>query len=677
MKTAKEILDSLTLDEKILLLTGSGSMSTYEIPEKGVKEVRMNDGPLGVRLESKIHGKTNAAHFPNLAALGATFNKELIMELGVSFGEDCIENDTDLILGPGTNIKRTPLCGRNFEYISEDPCLAGEIAAAYINGIQSTGVGVSLKHFALNNQEIYRQTSSSEIDERTMREIYLKPFEIAVKKSDPATVMCSYNKINSIWASENKFLLTDILRDEWGFGGVVVSDWCAVHNPCRAFSAGLDLQMPKNGEILEQLKKGLEDGSITIETIDRAALRVINLSLRLCPKKITYSRQKQHDMIRKADEEAIVLLKNDNETLPILPSKYKKVAIVGGYAENPVMGGFGSAQVYPQDEWIGNAVEILNKQNNGVEYVYRKFIAKDEYPEKFIWAMGGEYSEFIKDADLVVVFLGFKKGYDTEFFDKITTRLDPSDEYFLDEAAANGKKTVAVLQTGTSFIFGGIYKPLNEATDAIVEMWQGGESGLDAVCNILTGVVNPSGKLSETFPLKERKDIDYPGTPAYVCYDEKWKVGYRYYDLHPEEIMYPFGHGLSYTKFEYQNLKVKQSETSLNVELDVKNIGGRDGKEAVQIYVSDVKATYSRPLKELKAFEKVFVKKGETVHISVEINKSDLAYYNIMLKKWILESGEFKIMAAASSKDIRLEETVIINSDEPYTLNRFGSAMIG
>ena len=663
----REIIGKMTLEEKASLLTGSGGMSTAGIEHLNIPSKNLADGPHGVRRDSR---DGDCTYLPSLSALAATWDTDMAELYGKTVAGDCTEHNIDMILGPGVNIKRDMLCGRNFEYFSEDPVLAGEMSAAYINGVQKNGVSACLKHFAVNSQERDRCDLSSEVDERTLREIYLKVFEIAVKKAKPDSIMCAYNKINSVWCSENRMLLTEILKDEWGYDGFVISDWGAVQNISKAISAGLDLQMPVNFNIKEQLESGLERGEVTPEDIDGAVERVLRFALKPKAENKGYDRQDQHNAARKIAEAGIVLMKNE-DALPL--NKYKKIAVIGEFADKPLIGGQGSAEVYPDEKWISSPVEELKKALPDTEIKYKEWFKKREFPAIMQWPKLGEYFDFISDAEAVVVFTGSMESEDTEKFDRRTAQLNPQYEMFIEEAIKIGKKVIVVLQSGGVIIPG----RWSEGTAAIVEMWLGGEGAGEAIAAVLSGKANPSGKLPETFPIHERTDLGYPGDGLKVEYREKSDVGYRYYDKHTNEIVYPFGHGLSYTKFEYRDCKAVLENDELFVSLLVANTGDFDGADVVQVYINDPISTATRPVKELKAFKKVFVRKGETERVEIKIPMSDLGYYNICLHKWVTEPGKYNILIGSSSQDIRAVLSVIYEKEPEYTIKRIGQDMIG
>lgn len=663
----KELLTQLTIREKAELLTGDAGMLTHAVERLGIPARNLADGPHGIRHEKE----ENCTSFPNLCSAAATFDTDLVYEMGEALAVDCIEHDVDMLLGPGINIKRYANCGRNFEYFSEDPVLAGELAAAYINGLQSLGVAASLKHYALNNQEKDRLNISVEADERTLREIYLKCFEIAVKKSQPKSVMCSYNKYQSIWCSENKYLLTDILKNEWGFKGFVVSDWGAVQNAGRAIAAGLDLQMPYNWIMADTLERAIADGILTEERLDDAVSRFLSFALSEKSKNTVYDRAKLHDVARRVAAGGTVLLKNEG-VLPLTSEKYKKIAVVGEYGDNALSYGQGSAEVFPHDEYIESPLTELKKALPESEFVYLKTYEKRSFSDVMLWPKVGAFLEDIKDCDIVLMFVGAMESEDTENFDRRTLAINPNQEMFIDAAVNNGKKVVVICQSGSAMVFG----RWRNRVDAILQMWLGGEAAGGAIADVLTGKTNPSGRLPETFPKKERRDLDI-GNGLVVRYGEGFEVGYRYYDLHPEEIAYPFGHGLSYTEFEYKEASLAREGDVLNITLKLKNVGSCDGAEVVQVYSAKPLSCVSRAQKELKAFKKVFLKAGEEKEVCISLSCSDLAYYNPALRDWVVENGEYLLHIAASSRDIR--QTLVFKAEDemPYTTKQISEGMIG
>jgi len=669
-----EIICQLTQEEKMLLLTQgekqSGYDRTYGVERLGIGQKYLFDGPHGVR----GNVDQNCTLFPNLCCLAASWNKGAAYEMGEGLADECINQEIDMLLGPGVNLKRYMLCGRNFEYFSEDPVLSGELASGYINGLQSKGVGACIKHYALNNQELHREYESIEVEERVMREIYLKSFEIAIRKSSPYAVMCAYNKVDSIWCSENRMLLREILKDEWGYNGVVMSDWGAVHDVRRAIPAGLDMQMPRNANIIQQLKNGLEKGMLTESDIDSATERVLGFVTRPAPKVDVYDREKQHELARKVAAEGIVLLKNDGNTLPLNSEKYKKISFVGEYAVSPLICGQGSAEVYPDPSYVDSPYdETVKLLGSKVETKYIECYKKREYPSEMLWPKMKQFSLDIADSDAVVLFIGTMESEDTEKFDRRSGQLNPNFDLFIDKACAMKKKVIVVIQSGGAVILGSWRKKVS----AIVQMWLGGEGAGGAVADVLTGKVAPTGKLPETFPLVERKDLEYPGDGLKIAYKEGFDVGYRYYDKYPEQICYPFGHGLSYTDFEYSDCSAEVNGGAVKVSFLLKNIGNTDGAEVVQIYIGKDISYVTRSEKELKAFEKIALKSGEIKRVEINIDLNDLAYYNRSLHDWVIEPGDYKVYVASSSRDIRAVECITVDCDPPYSTGTYAESMLG
>ena len=666
-----QLLQALTLEEKATLLSGAASMETAEIERLQIKAKHFADGPHGIRAAKE----DNCVLFPNLCNVGATWDKELTGEMGKGLAEDCIAHGVDLLLGPGLNIKRTPLCGRNFEYLSEDPVLTGELGAAYISGLQSGGVAACPKHFAVNNQERHRMQTSVEVDLRVLHEIYLKGFEIAVKKAKPKSLMCAYNKVHSIWCGENGYLMNKTLKDTWGFDGFVMSDWGAVRDICRSLMAGLDLQMPGNLDIVNQIKNGLDSGRLTQDALDKAVKAVLSFALLPKPQaKRPYDRDRLHTLATQVAAAGTVLLKNDHSVLPLTAKKYKKIAVLGEYAVNPLIMGQGSAEVYPADQYIDSPLKELQKRLGAdVEITYHELFKRGELPKKYIWDDIWPWRQRATEYDAIVVFLGSMESEDTEMYDRQAITINPNIEYVLESVTRNNPNVIAVIQSGSAMQLG----DWTQKTAGIVQMWLGGEGAGSAIADVLTGVVNPSGRLPETFPKKLRTDLQYPGDGLKVCYNEDFAVGYRYYDTHPEEIEYPFGHGLSYTTFTYSDFTAKVIGDALQMSLNVENIGDVDGSEVVQFYVAKEESCVTRSPKELKAFEKVFLKAGERKTISIDMPVADLVYYNILLEQWVVEPGSYTVMAAASSQDIRGKQTVILDNEPPYTINSFAAAMVG
>ncbi len=660
----------MTLEEKLTILTGGPeSLSSAGVARLGIPAKRMADGPNGLR---DYTPGTNCTTLPSVCAVGATWSREAAEKAGHVIANDCIHHDRQMILGPGLNIKRNALNGRNFEYVSEDPILTGEIAGHYIKGIEEKGIGTSAKHFALNSQEINRTESSVEIDERTMREVYLRGFERAIKIGDPASIMCAYNKIHSIWCSENKALLTEILRDDWGYQGLVVSDWGAVHDSVKAVRAGLDLRMPGNPILIEEVKKGLAEGTITMEEVDLAAERVLKFLLRPIPEDKGYDRDAQHEMATDVAREAICLLRNDRNLLPITSKKYKKICVTGEYAVKPYINGQGSAEVFTEPEYVDSPLECLRRALPDVQIDYFDYLPA-KHPDRMLWHYFREKMPNIESYDLVLVFTGVQPSEDSENLDRGDNKLAGFIEDVLRNVTIHNPNCALILTSGCS-----TFKSVKaDMFPAIIQMWPTGEGAGQAIADVLSGKVNPSGKLSETFPTKMRTDIDLVGDGLKQEYTEKWRVGYRYYDQHPEEIWFPFGHGLSYTQYDYSNSSIEKTETGWDLSFDLTNSGDMDGAEVVQMYVSDPVSTVTKPIKELRQFEKVFLKAGETKRVTFHITDEDLAYYNVMLHKWIVENGRYDIHLCASSRDIRLTESLVYEDPSCYTMRKMQEDMIG
>lgn len=667
------IFKELTFEEKARLLSGIGNMQTADIERLGIGRKNFADGPHGTRLEKK----DNCTHFPNLCNLAASWDKDMAYKMGEGIAYDCIEHNVDMLLAPGINIKRSPLCGRNFEYLSEDPVLAGELSARYVDGLQDNGISATLKHFAANNQEKNRTEVNVEIDERTLREIYLKAFEIAVKKSKPESIMCSYNKINSVWCSENPFVLNEILRDEWGFDGFVISDWGAVQDTVKSIRAGLDLEMPANYDIVSQLKAGYEKGEISMEQIDDAAKRVLKFLLKKKPEKtVEYNRDEQHMRAKEIAASGIVLLRNEGNVLPLTSKKYKKIAVLGEYADSPIIAGQGAAEVHQAPEYTDSPLAELKKLMPETEFVYDEVYKKGAFLSEMVWPRleSKEFGDFLSDADAVLIFVGSMVSEDSEKLDRRSIEFNPNYDLIAESAIRRNKNVVLVLQTGSAVVLGDY---MNKAP-AIAQMWLGGESAGSAIAEVLCGVVNPSGKLPETFPTKLRTDMDHSGCGLTVEYNEKLNVGYRYYDKHTDEIAFPFGHGLSYTDFEYSDLKVTPWEDkSCKVSFKIKNVGSYDGAEVVQLYISDVESIVTKPIKELKKFKKIFLKQGEEKEIDFTLYNDDFTCYNVTYHKWIAEDGVYDILIGASSQDIRLKGSVLIEGETPYSTIKAHGDMIG
>ncbi len=667
----EKIMKELTLAEKAYLVSGNSSWTVGRIEGAGIPEIFVSDGPYGLRKQdtdtAEIYDSIDAVAFPTSAATASSFDKDLMFEIGTALGKECQAEDVAVILGPAVNIKRSPLCGRNFEYISEDPYVAGEMSAALINGVQSQDVGTSLKHFAANNQETERMYASSDMDERTLREIYLAGFETAVKKSDPWTLMCSYNRINGTYASENKWLLTDVLRDEWGYDGLVMSDWGAVSDRIKGIAAGLDLEMPGSGGVNDaRIVEAVETGKLAEEDLDKAVRNVLNLIEKYHSKKReeVFDREKDHEIAVHAEEESIVLLKND-DVLPIKADE--KIAIIGGFAENPRFQGGGSSHINAH-----NIVSAVSVADSFGSFTYTEGFPYDG--DQMSDEMKNQAVEAAKNADKVVVFAGLPDAYESEAYDRSHMRLPECQNILIDELLKLSKPVIIVLHNGSP-----VEMPWADYVDGIVEAYLGGEGVGEAVMKVLYGKVNPSGKLAESFPKKVEDNpsyLSYLGQNHRCNYSEGIFVGYRYYDTKKMDVLFPFGFGLSYTTFNYSNLKVSVGGSAVSgavdinsdkitVSVDVTNTGNMAGKEIVQLYISDKTKAAIRPVHELKGFEKIALNPGETGTVSFELDKRSFAWFNEAISDWYAAGGEYVIEIGKSSRDIVLTETIEVKGDAP------------
>ncbi|MDR3215977.1 MAG: glycoside hydrolase family 3 C-terminal domain-containing protein [Clostridiaceae bacterium] len=664
-----ELISKLTIEEKAGLLSGATAWLTKRVDRLGIPDVWMADGPHGLRKERTDAPAVNimkpsepSTCFPTAVATGSSWDRALIGEIGTAIAEEAKHYGVSTVLGPGVNIKRSPLCGRNFEYISEDPYLAGEMGTAYVKGVQSTGVGTSLKHFAANNQEYLRMSIDSRVDERALREIYLAPFEKVVKEAAPATVMCSYNKLNGEYLSDSKRLLTDILRDEWGFKGMVVSDWSAVNERIAGVRAGMDLQMPANGGVDDKrIVAAVKSGKLAEADVDKCVERVLNF---------VFTTKKSEDATFKADfaahralakraaAESAVLLKN-NGALPL--SKTDKIAVIGQLADHPRYQGNGSSRINPF-----NVVSFKQHlENSKVRFDYAPGYTQkgDGYSDKLL----SQALDIAKNADKVVIFAGLTDVYESEGFDREHLDMPRGHVRLIEEISKINKNTVVVLVGGSP-----VRLPFMCKVNALLNMYLSGEAGGEAASDLLFGVVSPSGKLAETYPVKLTDSISEPYFgmgPFTVEYRESIFVGYRYYDTAEIPVQFPFGFGLSYTKFEYSDFIVDKKSLidgeSLTASFNIKNVGKVSGAETAQIYVAAPKTSVFKPAKELKGFEKVFLNPGEEKSVSITLDPRAFKFYNTAISDWYTESGEYQILAGASSKDIRLSENVNVTSSAP------------
>ena len=661
----QELIGKMTLEEKASLCSGADFWHTESVERLGIPAMMVSDGPHGLRKQDQEadhlggNDSIKAVCFPAGCGTAASFNRELITGMGEVLGEECQAEGVGVILGPAVNIKRSPLCGRNFEYYSEDPMVASEMAGALIKGVQSKNVGTSIKHFLANNQETRRMSSSSEVDERTLREIYLAAFEGAVSSQKPWTVMCSYNKINGTYAAEHKEALTDILRGEWGFDGFVVSDWGAVNNRVPDLEAGLDLEMPASGGINDkQIVDAVKEGRLEESVLDRAVERILNIVYRFeetRDKSAVFDRDKDHEYAKKVAEETIVLLKNEDGLLP-LPEK-EEIAFIGKYARQPRFQGGGSSHI--NSHKVTGAWDVVKDWGN-ITFAEGYGDQEDVTDEALI----AEAVEKAGKAKAAVIFAGLPDAFESEGFDRSHMGMPNCQNELINRVAAVQPNTIVVLHNGSP-----VEMPWADQVKGIVEAYLSGQAVGAAVVDILFGKVNPSAKLPETFPYKLEDNpsyLYYLGEGDKVEYREGVFVGYRYYDTKKMDVRFPFGYGLSYTTFAYSNLKlsaeqIKDTDT-LTVSVDVTNTGSMAGKEVVQLYVSDVESTVIRPVKELKGFDKVNLQPGETKTVTFTLGKRAFAYWNTQIHDWHVESGEFRILVGKSSRDIQLEETVTVES---------------
>nr|WP_275983840.1 glycoside hydrolase family 3 C-terminal domain-containing protein [Paenibacillus hamazuiensis] len=663
----------MTVDEKISLLAGASFWGTQAVERLGIPPIVLTDGPHGVRLSmgtepGEVLSKTKpATAFPVEAAMAATWNTELIRELGTVIAEECQYYDVGIVLGPGLNGKRSPLGGRNFEYFSEDPYLTGKMGAAFVNGVQSGGVGTSIKHFVANEQETNRMVVSSEVDERALRELYMLPFEIAVQEAKPWTVMCSYNKVNGTHMANNDAYLNGVLKREWGFEGLVMSDWGAVVDKVASVQFGLDLEMPGPGRRNEEVMEAYRTRQVTDEQLDdhvRRILKVIDRVLGHKRKVSSIDADRHHEVARKVAEEAVVLLKNEGVVLPL--PKQAKVAVLGKFAIAPRIQGGGSSHMNPARLDIP-----FDEVAKFACAVYGAGYDTDDVNE----ALLREACELAAGQDAVIVFAGTTEAIESEGYDRADLNIPHSHVRLIEAVSEVNPNVIVVLHSGSATNIGAF----ESNAKAVIQAWLPGQAGGSAIANILFGEVNPSGKLSETFPLALEHNpsyLSFPGNVREVKYTESIFVGYRYYDAKKLDVRYPFGFGLSYTEFEYSNLRLSCGSLTngdiLTVSVDIKNVGSRAGKEVVQVYVRDVKCTVPKADKELKGFVKIELAPGETGTVHLELNDRAFSHYVEHLGKFAVESGEFEILVGASSRDIRLagivEFTSAVDVREPLTL---------
>ncbi len=680
-KKINQLVSKMTLEEKALLTSGRDAWSTQPIERLDIPYIWMADGPHGLRRAPTTYlwgygDQAPATCFPTASALSASWDMELLEEVGAALGVESNALGVDLLLGPGINIKRSPLAGRNFEYFSEDPILSGKLGAAYINGVQSQGVGATAKHYVANNVETQRMWANSNLDERTLNEIYMTPFEIAVKEAQPWSVMACYNRVQGEYGTESVRLLTDKLKNEWGFKGFVVSDWDAVVDRVQGIRAGMHLEMPgKSARITNKMVvdavKNNELDEQQLDAIVKDLLRVVFMGQNTEDKHGDQNIEQHHQLARKVAAEAITLLKNTEKLLPVSTAKYKKIAVLGEFAVNPRYQGNGSSQVKPTK--LDNFMDIVRDEyGEGVEFVYSAgySLANDDD-----LSLVDAAATVAADADLALVMAGLPLSYESEGIDRTHIDLPPSHNKLISAVAKAQPNTAVILTNGSA-----IAMPWVDEVSAILETWLGGQAGAGAIADAVFGKVNPSGKLAETFPVRLEDTpayLNFPGEDGQVIYGERMFVGYRYYDMRNIEPLFPFGHGLSYTDFAYSDLKLSASEITdkdqLQVSLTVTNTGKVKGKEVIQLYVADTESTVQRPVKELKAFDKVELEPGQSIQVSFTLNVRDFSYYNKVYDRWLAESGAFEILVGSSSRDIRLKGKLNLSNGQKlnYKMTEF------
>jgi beta-glucosidase len=667
-------ISELTLEEKASLCLGSDFWHTAPVGRLGIPAIMVSDGPHGLRAQLGeadhvgLMGSAPATCFPTASALGSSWNPDLFRAVGEALSREAKKLGVSVVLGPGINMKRSPLCGRNFEYVSEDPWLAGQLATAMVQGTQSQGVGTSLKHYAANNQEDDRLRVSAEVDERTLREIYFPAFERVVTSAQPWTVMCAYNKINGTYCSAHHWLLTEVLREEWGFEGLVVSDWGAVHDRVAALQAGLDLEMPpdlgvSDAAIVEAVRNGSLEESVLDKSVSRV-LRLVDQSQPALAEDASFDPDDHHALARRAAQESAVLLKNAGNVLPLQPEEGSTVAVIGEFARTPRFQGAGSSQVNPTR--VDVALEELQSALAGqaeVRFAAGFGLGTTEDDEQLLQ----EAVDIARVADHVLVFLGLPGEDESEGFDRIHIDLPTNQLVLLHALAEVHDRLIVILANG------GVVRvsTWDDRVAAILECWLSGQAAGGAAVDLLLGVANPSGKLAETIPIRLQDNssyLNFPGEEGVVRYGEGIFIGYRAYDTLIQQVSYPFGFGLSYTTFRIENVDVSvtgsvaDGDLAVSVTASVTNTGQRAGAEVVQIYVGDIEASVARPLRELKGFVKVHLEPGETQKVSCQLDERAFAFWSQRFGQWVVESGEFLIAVGNSSRHLVATEAITLEA---------------
>lgn len=682
----KKLVNELTLEEKASLCSGADFWHTEAIDRLNIPAAMVSDGPHGIRKQESLADHMGVAEsikaigFPTASAMACSFDRDLLHKVGDALGEECVAEDLAVLLGPGINMKRSPICGRNFEYYSEDPVVAGELGAAFVNGVQEHGVGTSLKHFAANNQEWRRMSISAEIDERTLREIYLAAFETVVKKAQPWTIMCSYNRINGVYSCENDWLLNKVLRDEWGFEGLVMTDWGAMDERVPSLKAGLDLEMPDcHGETDKLIVKAVQNGELEESVLDTAVERILTMvdkyltarkgidpasMVHPLPSSVErgYDVAAHHALARTTAEQSAVLLKNE-DILPL--QKDKKIAFIGEFAKVPRIQGGGSSHIN------NTSVEsALDAAGDSVSYAQGFHIDEETTDETLLQ----EAITLAKESDVAVIFAGLPDSFESEGFDRTHLNMPANQNELIARISEVQPNVVVVLHSGSP-----IAMPWLDKVAGVLQMYLAGQASGGAAVNLLFGDATPCGKLAETFPLHLEDNpsyLNFPGNREKVCYQEGVFIGYRYYDKKKMDVLFPFGYGLSYTDFTYSNMKVTvngknaadvdviKETDEIVVSADITNTGNCDGAEIVQLYIKNPVVYEIRPEKELRDFAKVFLKAGETKTVTFTLNARAFSYYETRIHDWYAESGDYEILLASSSRDIRLQDTVSITGSK-------------
>lgn len=682
----KKLVNELTLEEKASLCSGADFWHTKAIDRLNIPAAMVSDGPHGIRKQESLADHMGVAEsikaigFPTASAMACSFDRDLLHKIGDALGEECVAEDLAVLLGPGINMKRSPICGRNFEYYSEDPVVAGELGAAFVNGVQEHGVGTSLKHFAANNQEWRRMSISAEIDERTLREIYLAAFETVVKKAQPWTIMCSYNRINGVYSCENDWLLNKVLRDEWGFEGLVMTDWGAMDERVPSLKAGLDLEMPDcHGETDKLIVKAVQSGELEESVLDTAVERILTMvdkyltarkdidpasMVHPLPSSVErgYDVAAHHALARTTAEQSAVLLKNE-DILPL--QKDKKIAFIGEFAKVPRIQGGGSSHI--NNTSIESA---LDAAGDSVSYAQGFHIDEETTDETLLQ----EAITLAKESDVAVIFAGLPDSFESEGFDRTHLNMPANQNELIARISEVQPNVVVVLHSGSP-----IAMPWLDKVAGVLQMYLAGQASGGAAVNLLFGDATPCGKLAETFPLHLEDNpsyLNFPGNREKVCYQEGVFIGYRYYDKKKMDVLFPFGYGLSYTDFTYSNMKVTvngknaadvdviKETDEIVVSADITNTGNCDGAEIVQLYIKNPVVYEIRPEKELRDFAKVFLKAGETKTVTFTLNARAFSYYETRIHDWYAESGDYEILLASSSRDIRLQDTVSITGSK-------------